>query len=268
MKKFVMGLLIKMSSNAFIQSKLENIVALFQILMGIGSGTGVVTSGEHVLISLLSEQYASDEPICIFDVGSNQGQFCEMLEQGLQGKSFLIHSFEPSKYTFNSLKSNLEKYSNIIFNNIGIGKEIGELQLYYDKPGSGLASLSQRRLDHFDIDFNLSETVIINTIDNYCAQHKIDRIDLLKLDIEGHELDALHGAVNMLKDQKINMISFEFGGCNIDTRTFFQDFYYFLEAHGMKKLYRITPSGYLFQIDNYKETNEQFRTTNFLARFK
>ena len=45
---------------------------------------------------------------------------------------------------------------------------------------------------------------------------------------------------------------------------YFRDFWYFFEPLGMD-LYRITPSGYLFKMEHYYETQEQFRTTNFLA---
>ena len=87
----------------------------------------------------------------------------------------------------------------------------------------------------------------------------------MKLDVEGHELDVLRGAVRMLESQKIKMISFEFGSCNLDSRTYFQDFFYFFKEIGMSTLFRITPSGYLSPIKEYQEIYEQFRTTNFIA---
>ena len=68
----------------------------------------------------------------------------------------------------------------------------------------------------------------------------------------------------MFNKQKINIVTFEFGGCNIDTRSFFQDFYYFFKDVQMD-IFRITPSGYLYPINSYKEIFEQFRTTNFVA---
>ena len=61
------------------------------------------------------------------------------------------------------------------------------------------------------------------------------------------------------------MVTFEFGGCNIDTRTYFQDFWYFFREHGMHRVYRITPTGLLVPILGYREELEQFRTTNFLV---
>jgi hypothetical protein len=130
-----------------------------------------------------------------------------------------------------------------------------------------LASLSKRQLDHFNILFNQSEQIFTQTIDFYCSQNDIPHIDLLKLDIEGHELAALRGAELMLRNKAIEVITFEFGGANIDSRTYFHDFYLFFEMHQMT-LFRITPSGYLHPLKAYQEIYEQFTTTNFLATKK
>jgi hypothetical protein len=68
----------------------------------------------------------------------------------------------------------------------------------------------------------------------------------------------------MLSSQAIDIVTFEFGGCNIDTRTYFQDFWYFFSKASFD-MYRITPSGYLHPLKAYSELHEQFRTTNFMA---
>jgi len=57
----------------------------------------------------------------------------------------------------------------------------------------------------------------------------------------------------------------ESSGCNIDSRTFFQDFFYFFKKYGMSNITRITPTGYLAPIHRYQEVYEQFRTSNFLV---
>ena len=82
---------------------------------------------------------------------------------------------------------------------------------------------------------------------------------------KGYELDVLQGANRMLSENRIEMITFEFGGGNIDTRTFFQDFYYSLTEHGMQ-ISRITAGGHARKLSSYQEIYEQFRTTNFLAQ--
>src|SRR5260370_30375013 len=109
----------------------------------------------------------------------------------------------------------------------------------------------------------LSEKVKISTNEDYCSAHQINRIDLLKIDVEGHELDVLNGGKNMFSKSAIDMVTFEFGGTHIDTRTFFKDFFYFFQDHQMR-IARITPTGYLCELKSYKEVFEQFGTTNFM----
>ena len=47
----------------------------------------------------------------------------------------------------------------------------------------------------------------IDTIDNYCAENSIDHIHLLKIDIEGHELDVLSGAREcLIQNQSILLL--------------------------------------------------------------
>lgn len=82
----------------------------------------------------------------------------------------------------------------------------------------------------------------------------------MKLDAEGHELQVLHGAERLLAHNTIDIIQFEFGGCNIDSRTCFQDFFYLLNPQ--YRLFQILRDG-LFSIKEYVERHELFFTTNF-----
>ena len=90
----------------------------------------------------------------------------------------------------------------------------------------------------------------------------MDKVDVLKLDVEGHELDVLRAATDQLKT--VRVIQFEFGGCNIDTRTYWQDFWYLLSDAGYR-LYRLAPRR-LIQVSRYHERDESFLTTNFFAQ--
>lgn len=261
---FIKKAAINFTGNKFMQQILERTITISQYLMGIGSGTGVESSGERAVLNILQNQIKP--PYCIFDIGANQGQYLSLLVNFLKNNNYTIHCFEPGCYTFDILKTNSAqiKSDKIVLNNCALGKTNGEMVLYYDQPGSGLASLTKRKLDHFGINFSTSEKVKIQTLDDYCTEHKINQIHLLKCDVEGHELDVFTGASSMFSKGAINIVTFEFGGCNIDTRTFFQDFYYFFKEMGME-IFRITPSGYLKSIDLYKEVDEQFRTTNYVA---
>ena len=243
------------------QELLHKITQTLQCLMGIGAGGNPLESGEKLIFNELRKKCNS--PYCVFDIGANKGQFLRVALEEISDSAVTVHCFEPGKKAF-SLLVEQNKDDRVKFNNIAIGKEKENGILYYNSEGSGIASLTKRRLDHLGIKFNKSEIVQIETVDNYCDENNIKRINLLKIDVEGHELDVLSGAKKMFVNKMIDIVVFEFGGCNIDTRTFFQDFWYFFVNLDMS-LFRITPSGYFFPIESYKEIYEQFKTTNFIA---
>jgi FkbM family methyltransferase len=250
-----------MTGNVVFQQILQKNVVISQGLMGIGTGAGVSGSGEKAVFRLLAKHH--QPPFCVFDVGANKGQFLELAIESMAGIDFSIHCFEPGADTFRVLSQRSVDHR-VKLNKFGIGKSSGDQILYYDTPGSGHASLTKRKLEYRGIQFDQSETVQIKTIDDYCTENTIDRIHLLKVDIEGHELDAFAGATGMFAKKAIDMVTFEFGGCNIDTRTFFREFWDFFSNLNMT-IYRITPSGYLSRLPKYKEVHEQYRTTNFVA---
>jgi FkbM family methyltransferase len=229
MKQFAGRFLIRISANPKVQRFLERNVRISQYLLGIGSESFVGSSGEEAILKYIRGQTAGTQPLCIFDVGANQGQFLRLVEEELRGVSLQIHAFEPSEFTYQRLLKNSQGFNNVTLNHAGLGKSASEMRLFYDEPGSGLASLSKRKLEHFGIDFKYSEQVRIDTLDDYCEKHAIQTIDLLKLDVEGHELDVLQGGLHMFNRRKVRMISFEFGGCNIDSRTFYRDYYEFFK---------------------------------------
>lgn len=264
MYSFVKNALVTLTANEIAQRLLEWNLFASQYFMGIGPGGGVKSSGESAIIQRLW-RCVNKAPLCVFDVGANKGQFLSLVTEGLRGREYRIHAFEPSRYTFGLLQQNFGAMSGVTLNNAALGKTCGEQQLFFDAPGSGLASLHRRRLAHAGMAFDDSEIVQVSTLDSYCEKSGIVAIDLLKLDVEGHEMDVLQGGLRLFQERRISMLSFEFGGCNIDSRTFFQDFWYFLVQHGMGQIYRVTPGGFLMPVTRYSERHEQFSTTNFLA---
>jgi hypothetical protein len=105
---------------------------------------------------------------------------------------------------------------------------------------------------------------MVDTLDAYCLRNGVERIDLLKVDVEGHELAVLRGARRLFERGAIHRVLFEFGGTGIDSRVFLQDYYYFFTPMGMK-LHRLLRDGSLHPIPQYEEFYEQFTYTNFVA---
>jgi len=253
--------LAKLSGNGLVQGMLKYLVFACQYFQGIGSGTSVGDSGEKAVFKRL---LSTDSAPCVFDVGANKGQFLQLALYSFGHREAAIHCFEPSKAAFAELSRVAVGDARVTLNHCALGLEKGEASLFYDEEASGLASMSRRNLDHIGIEFGQSEVVSVETVDRYCQQNGIEYIDLLKMDVEGHELDVLSGAESLFTSKAVGMVLFEFGGANIDSRTFFRDFYLRFKCFNMD-IYRITPSGFFVPITSYSEQCEQFRTTNFLC---
>jgi FkbM family methyltransferase len=228
--------------------------------MNYGGGDGE-NSGEKNALDFV--KFSSGEKPIIFDVGANQGQYARLL--GNKFKEAQIFSFEPSKTTYDLLRDKVKDLSNITCENIGFDRENKEIMLYSDSVGSGLASIYQRELSYIGITMDKTEKITVRTIDSFCAERAIKKITLLKLDIEGNEFNALLGAKRMIDNGAIGYIQFEFGGCNIDSKIFFRDFFFLL--CDKYKIYRILKNG-LREIKTYQETLEIFITTNYLCELK
>jgi hypothetical protein len=103
------------------------------------------------------------------------------------------------------------------------------------------------------------------SIDSFMEAHAIEFVDFMKMDIEGHELFALQGAARALARGAIRALSFEFGAGNINSRTFFRDYWDLLTKHGYE-IYRVLPGGRTLRIVRYDEDLEYFRSvSNYVA---
>lgn len=225
---------------------------------GFGTGSLVSESGEVYVIDFLKRKLPASATI--FDVGANQGDYALTLLPAFPDAR--IYCFEPSPKTFEMLGGHIGNARNVRLFNMGMGDSTGEAVLFSDHDGSGSASVYSRRLDHFGGKLDIEEKVTLDTLDSFCSHHDIPNIDFLKLDTEGHELSVLRGGEGLMNAGAIGCIQFEFSGCNIDSKTYFQDFYYLLnEGYA---IYRLLSHG-LTRVSHYSERDEVFTTTNYLA---
>ena len=263
MKKFLRWLLAP-ARITLLQPAYEKLYMFTLYAMNYGGGSFTDDSGEKYVVRYVARKTAGEfKPVTIFDVGANVGSYARMLLDGLD-KQAVIHCFEPSQATYQTLKQNVPE-PNVEKHNIGLSNESGELALYTDAEQSGMTSVYERDLQHINVSFFQHEVATFSTVDEFSAHHGIDQIDLLKIDVEGHELAVLRGASRMIEEHRVRFIQFEFGGTSIDSRTYFRDFWSLLSPN--YTLYRIVGNG-LRRIERYSEFLEIFVTVNFLAERK
>ncbi len=92
--------------------------------------------------------------------------------------------------------------------------------------------------------------------------HRIDHIGLLKLDIEGMELAALHGLGEYLRPDVVAALQFEYGGTTLAANARLRDFYHLLEPRGYL-LAKLFP--HFLEQRRYADWMEHYAYANYAA---
>lgn len=230
------------------------------VLQGRGSGTGWDMAGE---VRAASSTLQHVEAPVVIDGGANIGAWTLAMHQVLGHDRARFYLIEPQA----SCRVPLERLGvpNCTLVQVALGSESGTAVLSGSSPGFGAASLYDRHDTYFEDTSVHKETVRVFRLDDLVSEQSLARIDLLKLDLEGGEFEALKGATASLQARLIRAIAFEFGSANIYSRTFFRDFWELLTPLGFR-LFRILPGGGLLPISAYSEELEHFRgVSNYLA---
>lgn len=243
--------------------------ALFKLSlrgMGILNAGDTATTGEQWFIN----QLARHQLDTVIDVGANTQVF-----GGDQLRAKAIHAFEPHPHIFNDYLSQTpskNKYgTNIYLHNLAVSSCSKKMKLwdYADEaplketqPTSTLASLNRAVIEDLHGQPAQAYSVSSTSLDAFCRKHNIDSISLLKIDVEGSELEVLRGAKRLLEQNQIHHIQFEFNQMHVYQRVFFKDFIDLLPQY---KLYRLSKHG-LIPLKNYSPvTHELFAYQNVLA---
>jgi FkbM family methyltransferase len=135
----------------------------------------------------------------IMDIGAHIGLFSVFFSKKLNGTGKVI-CFEPTPSTFEILKQTVafNHLNNCIAENAAIAEKNGTLRFNLtSEDGEGSNANSLVETDH---SVNATE-VNVFSIDDYRRTHKL-KIDLLKIDVEGYELNALIGAKETFENDK------------------------------------------------------------------
>lgn len=148
------------------------------------------------------------EPEVIFDVGANAGQTA--IRYHHQFPSASIYSFEPVAGPFQKLLQQTAALPRVRAFHCALGNTQEQLEIpVFPEDRSVLNSL----LDNSELlgPGANSEVIRVERTDDFCRANGIGRIDLLKIDTEGYELEVLKGADSLISDRKVKLIYCETG---------------------------------------------------------
>ena len=185
----------------------------------------------------------------LFDVGAHHGETINNFIKYFNFSS--IHSFEASNNNYRILKMKFKKKheSKIFLNNFGLSDlnkslKIKEFEETSSTTLSGINHASKyykRKMEVLGLKdkekiYRNSDVKLIR-LDNYCEEKKINKIDLLKIDTEGHEYFVIKGSTNALL--KIKYIYFEHHYDDMLIKGYkYSDIHDFLKKYNFIRIYK------------------------------
>jgi FkbM family methyltransferase len=140
-----------------------------------------------------------------FDVGANVGNTASNFATTFPEAK--IYCFEPITAAFNELSIRMNKFPSAMCYRLGVSSEVGSFEMTSKGTSTGNSIVTERDANTL-MD---KEVVSVTTLDQFTKDNRIDRIEFLKIDTEGHDLNVLQGATGMLEHRRIDFVQVECG---------------------------------------------------------
>lgn len=151
----------------------------------------------------------------IIDAGANIGLY-SIIASKFIGEKGMVYAFEPALETFNTLKDNiaLNRIINVKYYQMGLSDREWKLNLKIPKNCPVGYSDSYKFVDYGDNDIDIasnnseSEVINLTSIDLFCENNRILKIDFIKIDVEATQYQVLLGAKKTLVNNNV-LVLFE-----------------------------------------------------------
>jgi len=135
----------------------------------------------------------------LVEVGANEGYFTRLFGK-LVGKNGLVLAFEPIKKTRDRLTENVSNIESVKVLPYAISDKVGEFPMFIPGSTHGQASLRKHSDPEWGEEGSIyTENVRCSPLGQLDDIKYLDKIDFMKVDVEGAELEVLKGAQDMLK---------------------------------------------------------------------
>lgn len=143
-------------------------------------------------MALLKKIINSDD--CVIDIGGNQGIYSYFISKFCQN----IEIFEPNLQCFELLSTWASPYQGISVHRAALSNEEGTASLLIPIDHFGIEHDSSASIENNNFDNTRIEKVPIKTLDSF----NFNKVDFIKIDVEGHEFPLLQGSLETIKRNK------------------------------------------------------------------
>jgi len=148
----------------------------------------------------------------IFDVGAYNGHTASNYKTFFPQSK--VYCFEPSSLAFNDLQANTKEMKDVEIFNFALGSKSGVSDFFVNSFGPTNSLLKPDPLSNetwgLDLGSNtVKNSVKVETLDNFVKEKEIPKIDILKMDTQGTELEILKGASEMIQNGLIKVVYME-----------------------------------------------------------
>jgi len=233
--------------NLFLFNLSQRGLGLNNITRGIPFFNSEYFEGELKLLNKITQYHNLDKYIYI-DVGANDGSHVNKIIKTNKKINFCL--FEANRFSYKRLTKNIKKSKKIKLYNFALGRKNSILKMFdYKKSGTVLSSTNKKSLEYLVNKKIYSFNVKVKKLDNFKF---IKIVKIIKIDVEGDELNVLLGAKKIIN--KFNpIIILEFNSRHIFTRTFLKDILNVLKHY---KIFRILPGGKIISLSDEYNTDE------------
>lgn len=191
----------------------------------------------------------------VFDAGANVGDWTM---HALNAGAKSVHCFEISPSTSASLTARYANDDRVRVNTFGLSDAPGTVTIHHYPDHPKLTTLTEFPHDAPSEAID----VPVRTGDAYMREAGVDRVDFLKLDVEGAEEQVIDGFREAFERGAIGVVQFEYGQVSILTKYLLRDFYNDMTGYGFE-VGRIGRDHVAFS--PYDMSMETFADSNWLA---
>jgi FkbM family methyltransferase len=198
----------------------------------LGFGYKVVKSKEIDQIDKFRGWFSKFNFHSVIDIGANEGQFAQKIRDIMPNVQ--IHSFEPIPDVCTDLKLKFSHDNKFSAYNTALGNENGVsiMTLNESSAASSLLKLNDEAKAHFSFLKESNDIQIkISKLEDIDFQPKLQKPYLVKIDVQGFELEVIRGGTKILKDAEVILVEVSFRHL-YEKQVLFDDVYQYLVSIG------------------------------------